>query len=1318
MGRASSGSGSGAGAGAGAVSLLQQIVDAIKENGAQAQAAAGAAALASVGARANAPAGSGPLPPTGPAPLDPAGSTAPAPRGSTSPAPTGSTPLDPAGSTALQPDANAPKPPPTLKDLALDSAKKFSTGVMAFTGQAEVDDYRIGQMSRRHLDNDNESIQSYRQRVRDINIGTGMSHDQVFQYAQTAGRYGQGTFNSARGPTDTTTGKVGTFDSLTQATTSAKMAFGLGADAEKYNDTLASFGHAGSVGASGKAGGFGQDQKQFAVTIAETLASGKLMDRLDDVLSSMTNLAGHIASRGGDVDANILGRALASANNTAKEFGSAKLQERAPDLLSKIDQTTSNLVNDPAAFAVYNRMHPSAAGNVGIRDMREFRKTMEGGDIIEKSKVYGGLYELHGGNLANLKPGGKLTDQDMIAQQKLSSDYGMTTEDYENTLKIAGGVSSGQGLQKLDSIQKSADYQKLTKIGSAGAISTYASLGTAENKEDLSSTLSKLITNVKETPGFTNASSRIVGSALTKESAFGDKLIAAQDSLKSGGDTETVRKTVMDLIAANENDTSGGKINLDVGNRLEQSKVQTTELNEAFMTLAGNVNQLNALLNVDHIKATAMRAASGASVSDIADPTKARTIGTGANEGQRQLSAATVVAVDKGSHIMDTANAVISAVGSIGSATALLPTLAKALPAQVKALPTKIGPAIRGAASSNLATGGAVLAAGYGLYSDFKEGGNFAKLKRESDPDVTYTDTKSGKATDGSLSDLISSGGSSWKGFLSKHEGAVKLGSQVLGGIGGFMLGGPVGAAAGFGGAGMAADALYEGLGINDVKRTHSDGSNVGGGEDLEAGKATGATVTTDTGIVSIQQTLVAEMRVAKLIIEGIENSGSSGGGYSASSSGDYSSSPSGSVTPPSGAGRVSGPGTPAGTSPTQYSAQYANWRKATGQSDEDLNKLVDNAANEYSGQGVTRDLLFSMMSSESGFDPNAKSGAGAEGLMQLMPQYHKGVNAFNPAEALMAGAKHIAGNLSENKGDMEAALAAYNGGQGNVNLPEARGYARKIMDRMGGTSTPSGGQRTAVAGPIAGVEGSDWKVGTAFMKDANAPGAAAYHEATGNAYNWGVDLVAAKGQKLTAQAAIGGTISKIYDKAKDVESGIKAGQAYGDSMENSGWGNQVEIKADDGTVQRMSHLAFVQSGLKVGQRIEAGATLGQVGATGRATGAHLDWEVIKGLKSDGKENKIDAMEWLHNAQANGVQIATGGAALNPSSASSGGSSGGGSQRLEIQIKLSQDKDGNITGKVEGSTSININFGGGDPIQRAAAAQARSGMPSGHVRTT
>ena len=1311
MGRAGSGAGAAAAAASGSISLLQQIVDALKENGAIAQAAAGAAALASVGARANAPAGSGPLPPTGPSPLDPAGSTAPAPAGSTPVAPAGSTPVAPAGSTALQPDPNAPKPPPTLKDLAKDSAKAFSTGVMAFTGQAEVDDYRIGQMSRRHLDNNNESIQSYRERVRDINIGTGMSHDQVFQYAQTAGRYGQGTFNSARGPTDTTTGKVGTFDSLTQATTSAKMAFGLGADAEKYNDTLASFGHAGSVGASGKAGGFGQDQKQFAVTIAETLASGKLMDRLDDVLSSMTNLAGHIASRGGDVDANILGRALASANNTAKEFGSAKLQERAPDLLSKIDQTTSNLVNDPAAFAVYNRMHPSASGNVGIRDMREFRKTMEGGDIIEKSKVYGGLYELHGGNLANLKPGGKLTDQDMIAQQKLSSDYGMTTEDYENTLKIASGVSSGQGLQKLDSLQKSADYQKLTKIGSAGAISTYASVGTAENKEDLSSTLEKLITNVKETPGFTNASSRTIGSALTKESAFGDKLIAAQESLKSGGDTESVRKTVMDLIASNENDTSCNKINLDVGNRLEQSKVQTTELNEAFMKLAGNVNQLSALLEVDHLKATAMRAAAGASVSDIADPTKARTIGTGANELQREVSAGAIVANDKGSTIMNTANAVISAVGSIGSATALAGPLLKALPAKVKALPAKIGPAVRGAATSNLAKGSAVIAAGYGIYSDFKEGGNIDKLKRMSDTDVTYTDTKSGKATDGSLSELISSGGSSWKGFLSKHEGAVKLASQVAGGIGGFMLGGPVGAAAGFGGAGMAADALYEGLGINDVKRTRADGSLVGGGEDLEAGRATGSTITTDTGIVSIQQTLVAEMRVAKLIIEGIENSGSSGGGYSASSSGDYSSSPSGSVTPPSGSSRVSGPGTPAGTSPTQYSAQYDNWRKATGKTDDDLNKLVDKAANEYSGQGVTRDLLFSMMSSESGFNPNAKSGAGAEGLMQLMPQYHPGVNAFDPEQALMAGAKHIAGNLSENKGDMEAALAAYNGGQGNVNLPETRGYARKIMDRMGGTSAPSGGQRTAVAGPIAGVEGSDWKVGTAYMKDGNAPGAAAYREATGNAYNWGVDLVAAKGQKLTAQAAIGGTISKIYDKAKDVASGIQAGQAYGDSMENSGWGNQVEIKADDGTVQRMSHLAYVQSGLKVGQRIEAGAALGQVGATGRATGAHLDWEVLKGGQ------KVDAMEWLHNAQANGVQIATGGAALNASSASSGGSSGGGSQKLEIQIKLSQDKDGNITGKVEGSTSININFGGGDPVQRAAAAQARSGMPSGHVRT-
>ena len=1183
----------------------------------------------------------GPNPQTQPGPNP---QTQPGPNPQTQPGPNPQTQPGPNPQTQPAPNPQThsdPNPPTPLKDLVAASLKGFATSVNSFTAQAEVDDYRIGQLSRRHLDDTTQSIQSYRERIRDLTIGTGMSHDEVYQYAQTAGRYGAGT------------GRQNTFDSLTQAKTSAKMSFVLGANAENYNDTISAFGRAGAVGASGQSGGFTQDQRQFAVVIAETLASGKLFDRLDEVLSSMTNLASHIASRGGDVDPSMLGRALASANNTAREFGGAKLQERAPDLLSKIDQTTSNLVNDPAAFAVYNRMHPSAAGNVGIQDMRAFRRTMEGGDIIEKSRVYGGLYELHGGNLANLRPGGKLSEQDMIAQHKLSQDYGMTTDDYENTLRIASGVSSGTGMQRLNAVQGSSEYQQLARTGSAGAVSTYARVATSETKDDLAATLQKLITNVSETPG----AAQLPGS---KESLFVGKLTGLKNTLDSSGDPDSIRNSLMSLIAGNESNTSSTKVDLDVGNRLNQSRIQTVELNEAFMKLAGNVNQLNSLLEIDRIKATAMRVGAGSTTQYIDNPGNALAVGTGTNQLQRLASGAAVQAIDKGADFMEFGS---SFLGSASSASTLLDSAT---------LKGAIGRAPRLARAGVMALG----AAGTG-YAAVKA---LNAAHREFDDNVTYVD-EDGK-------------NDSWKTFASKHEALIRTGVTALSGITGAVFGGPATALAAAGVSGLAMDYAYDALGINKVKRLRPDGSSAGGGD-------ASAPISTDTGtgIVSIEQTMVNEMRVSRLVVEGLEigvSVGGAGGGWDGGSGGGSASS----VRPPLGSKRVSGPGSAPGSSPSQYSAQYANWRSATGKGDDELNKYVDEAAEMYGSQGVTRDLLFSMMASESGFNPGATSSAGAQGLMQLMPQYHKGVNAYDPHDNIMAGAKHIAGNLAANGGDMEAALAAYNGGQGNVNLPSARGYARRIMGRMDGTSIPSGGGRN-VASPIAGQEGVDWSVGTPWMANANDPRAAAYYAATGNAYNWGVDLIG-KGKPLTAQAAIGGTISKVFNEAPDTPSGINNGQ----SNINSGWGNQVEIRGDDGTIHRMSHLAAVQQGLKVGDRIEAGAKVGMVGATGRATGPHLDWEVLK----NGKQ--IDAMEWLHNAQANGAQITTGGSAVDGANLSNSGSAPSGPQRLEIQIKLSQDKDGNIVGKVEGSTSININLGG-DTIR---AAQSRSGLPTGWVR--
>lgn len=120
---------------------------------------------------------------------------------------------------------------------------------------------------------------------------------------------------------------------------------------------------------------------------------------------------------------------------------------------------------------------------------------------------------------------------------------------------------------------------------------------------------------------------------------------------------------------------------------------------------------------------------------------------------------------------------------------------------------------------------------------------------------------------------------------------------------------------------------------------------------------------------------------------------------------------------------------------------------------------------------GIDPDVLAAVARAESSMNPSAVSGAGAQGLMQLMPATAAGlgVDPMQPAQAIDGAARLLSRHL-EQFGSLDLALAAYNAGAGAVTryngIPpysETQGYVRKILADLGVGAT---GVSAAAAAP------------------------------------------------------------------------------------------------------------------------------------------------------------------------------------------------------------------------------------------------------------
>ena len=101
-------------------------------------------------------------------------------------------------------------------------------------------------------------------------------------------------------------------------------------------------------------------------------------------------------------------------------------------------------------------------------------------------------------------------------------------------------------------------------------------------------------------------------------------------------------------------------------------------------------------------------------------------------------------------------------------------------------------------------------------------------------------------------------------------------------------------------------------------------------------------------------------------------------------------------------------------------------------------------------------ELIWAVIKAESGFRADARSPAGARGLMQLMPATARSLgveDSYDAEQNIFGGARYLRKMANRFDGELALMLAGYNAGPGAVRrhggvppFPETLGYVRRVL--------------------------------------------------------------------------------------------------------------------------------------------------------------------------------------------------------------------------------------------------------------------------------